>query len=34
MARRIKYWIEDNGKNFMTDDEWDEIMKLQRWYNS
>lgn len=34
MARRIKYWIEDNGKNFMTDEEWEEIMKLQRWYNS
>ncbi len=34
MARRIKYWIEDDKKNFLTDDEWEEIMKLQRWYNS
>jgi hypothetical protein len=34
MARRIKYWIEDDGKNFITDDEWEEIMRLQRWYNS
>ncbi len=34
MARRIKYWIEDDGKNFITDEEWEEIMKLQRWYNS
>ena len=34
MARRIKYWIEDNGENFLSDVEWNEMMRLQKWYNS
>jgi hypothetical protein len=33
MARRIFYHIADDGKNFVSGEEWDEIHALQRWYN-
>lgn len=34
MARKIYYKIQDDGTNIITDKEWDEIIKLQHWYNS
>lgn len=34
MARKLYYKIKDNGKNILTDDEWDRIARLQHWYNS
>jgi len=33
MARRIYYRIFDDGKNFISGEEWEEIHSLQRWYN-
>lgn len=34
MARRIFYRIHDDGKNFISGEEWDAIRSLQHWYNS
>ena len=34
MGRRIIYRIEENGANRLTDEEWDEVDRLQHWYNS
>ncbi len=34
MARKIYYKILDDGINRLADDEWEEIARLQRWYNS
>lgn len=34
MARRLYYKIIDDGKNFISDLQWDEILRLQHWYNS
>jgi hypothetical protein len=34
MARKIYYRIRDNGRNFVSDEEWDSIKSLQRWYDS
>lgn len=34
MARRIIYKIEDNGINHISDTQWQEILNIQRWYNS
>ncbi len=34
MARKIFYRIPDDGDNFISDEEWDEIRSLQNWYNS
>ncbi len=34
MARKIYYRVHDNGKNFISGEEWDAIRSLQRWYNS
>ncbi|MDI6779195.1 MAG: hypothetical protein QME25_03205 [Bacteroidota bacterium] len=34
MARRIHYFVRDNGVNIISDEEWEKIQKLQRWYNS
>jgi hypothetical protein len=34
MARKIYYKILDDGNNTVTNSEWDEITKLQHWYNS
>jgi len=34
MSRRIIYRIEDRDGNQFSDDEWDEIERLQHWYNS
>jgi hypothetical protein len=34
MARKIYYKIYDDGKNVVTDKQWEEIIKLQHWYNS
>jgi hypothetical protein len=33
MARRIFYHVVDDGKNFISGEEWEEIHSLQRWYN-
>lgn len=34
MARRIHYFVRDDGVNIITDEEWENIQRLQRWYNS
>lgn len=34
MARRLIYKIADDGKNFIGEQEWQQIQKLQNWYNS
>ncbi len=34
MARTIHYKIADDGANAILDSEWDEILRLQHWYNS
>ena len=34
MGRRIVYRIEDRSSNRFTDEEWDEVERLQHWYNS
>lgn len=34
MARRIHYRIEDRSDNSVTDEEWEEIKRLEWWYNS
>ena len=34
MGRRIIYRIEEGGTNAFTDEEWDEVDRLQHWYNS
>ncbi len=34
MGRRIIYKIPDDGKNKIVDEEWDDIGRLQHWYNS
>jgi hypothetical protein len=34
MARTLYYWIDDDGANVIRDEEWEEIVRLQHWYNS
>lgn len=34
MSRRIIYRIEDRPEYLITEEEWDEIKRLQHWYNS
>lgn len=34
MARKIYYWISDTAENLVSDGEWDEVSRLQHWYNS
>lgn len=34
MARKLYYKIIDDGRNKITDAEWEEILRLQHWYNS
>jgi hypothetical protein len=34
MARKVYYKIFDDGKNKIADSEWEEILRLQHWYNS
>jgi hypothetical protein len=34
VARKIYYQIKDDGSNVLTDTQWDEIARLQHWYNS
>ena len=34
MARKLYYTIPDDGKNSISDKEWEEILRLQHWYNS
>lgn len=34
MGRRIIYRIEDRSGNALADKEWDELQRLQHWYNS
>lgn len=34
MARTIHYKIEDNAANLIADAEWEEVLRLQNWYNS
>jgi hypothetical protein len=33
MARRIFYRVVDDGANFISGEEWEDIHSLQRWYN-
>lgn len=34
MPRALRYYVDDNGTNLITNDEWTEIARLQHWYNS
>src|SRR5580765_6332556 len=34
MARKLTYKILNDGKNHITDSEWEEVLRLQNWYNS
>lgn len=34
MSRRILYKISDNPEYLVTEEEWDEVRRLQHWYNS
>ena len=34
MGRRIIYRIEEKGTNRFSDEEWDQVERLQHWYNS
>jgi hypothetical protein len=34
MARKIYYKIIDDGINNLTEEQWEEILRLQHWYNS
>jgi len=34
LARKIYYWVKDCVVNAVSDDEWEEVLKLQHWYNS
>lgn len=34
MARKLYYKVVDDGKNKITDQQWDAILRLQHWYNS
>ena len=34
MARKLYYKILNDGRNLVTDVEWEEILRLQNWYNS
>lgn len=34
MARKIYYWINDTVNNLVSDGEWEEVSRLQHWYNS
>ncbi len=34
MARKLYYKIYDDGTNALTEPQWEDIMRLQHWYNS
>lgn len=34
MPRALRYYVEDNNENEITNDQWTEILRLQHWYNS
>ena len=34
MARKIYYKVIDNNQNVITDEQWEQILCLQHWYNS
>ena len=34
MARKLYYKILDNGSNTIGDNEWEEVLRIQHWYNS
>ncbi len=34
MARKIYYKVLNNKQNIITDEQWDNILRLQHWYNS
>lgn len=34
MARKLYYTVEENGRNRLSDSQWEEILRLQHWYNS
>src|SRR5512146_3100932 len=34
MSRRVIYKIEDRPEYLVTDEEWDEVRRVQHWYNS
>ncbi len=33
MARKIFYRVADDGKNFISGEEWEQVQSLQNWYN-
>ncbi|MCE2504055.1 MAG: hypothetical protein J4G05_08365 [Chlorobi bacterium] len=34
MPRALRYYVDDNGKNSISNEGWGEIARLQHWYNS
>ena len=34
MGRKLYYRVEDTPSNSISDEEWDRILRLQKWYNS
>lgn len=34
MPRALRYYVDDNGENVITNDEWTQIAAVQHWYNS
>jgi hypothetical protein len=34
LARKIYYWVKDCVDNIVSDEEWEEVLKIQHWYNS
>jgi len=34
MGRKLYYRVEDTPSNTISDEEWEQILRLQRWYNS
>jgi hypothetical protein len=34
MARKLYYKVSNDGKNLITNQEWEAILRLQHWYNS
>ena len=34
MARKLYYTVDDDGRNKLSDAQWEDILRLQHWYNS
>jgi hypothetical protein len=34
VSRKIYYWINDTANNLVSDGDWEEVSRLQHWYNS